>query len=108
MRFLANFFIFGTFAMDSTMLMLLMQQNAVQNPGQANQMNMILPFLMMDDFDSQSGENSELLMMMMMQGGNMGDMNSILPLLMLGDDSLDFKSLFLLTNMMKQGMILRK
>merc|ERR1712136_356269 len=41
-------------------------------------------------------------MMMMMQGGSMGDSNSILPLLMLSDDSLDFKSFFLYSNMPKQ------
>ena len=33
----------------------------------------------------------------------MGDSNSILPLLMLSDDSLDFKSFFLYSNMLKQG-----
>jgi hypothetical protein len=43
-----------------------------------------------------------MLMLMMMQGGNMNDMNSILPLLMLGDGGLDFTSLFLMTNMMNQ------
>jgi hypothetical protein len=32
----------------------------------------------------------------------MGDMNSMLPFLMMGDNSLDFKSLFLMTNMMNQ------
>ena len=32
----------------------------------------------------------------------MADMNSMLPFLMLGDDSMDFKSLFLMTNMMNQ------
>ena len=33
----------------------------------------------------------DLLILMMMQGSSMGDTNSILPLLMLDDDSIDFK-----------------
>ena len=32
----------------------------------------------------------------------MGDMSSIVPLLMLDDDSMDFQTLFLMTNMMNQ------
>lgn len=67
-------------------------------------MNMMLPLLLMGDSDDKTTENSDMLMLMMMPGGNMGDMNSIFPLLMLTDDSLDFKSLFLLTNMMKQSL----
>ena len=103
MRFLNSLFICSTLAIDSTLLMMMMQQNGNQN--QANQMDNLLPFLLMSDSDTESTENSDLLMMMMMQGGNMGDMSSILPLLMLSDDSMDFQSLFLMTNMMNQGRL---
>ena len=48
-------------------------------------------------------DNKDLLIMMMMSGGNMGDMGSILPLLLLDDDSVDFKNFFLYSNMLKQG-----
>ena len=84
----------------------MMQQNSVQNPNQANQMNMMLPLLLLDDDKStKSSDNKNMLIMMMMQGDNMGDMNSILPLLMLDDDSVDFKNFFLYSNMLKQGKI---
>ena len=107
----ANMKIFGflfsaIFAIDSTMLMLMMNQNSVQNPTQANQMNMMLPLLLLDKDESnstKSSENKDLLILMMMQGASMGDSNAILPLLMLDDDSLDFKSFFLYSNMLNQG-----
>ena len=63
---------------------------------------MMLPLLLMEDADNKTSDNSDMLMMMMMQGQNMNDMGSILPLMLLGDKSLDFKSLFLMTNMMNQ------
>ena len=102
MKFLTSFFLCGALALDSTLLMLLMQQNGVSNPNQANQMDMMLPLLLLGKDDNKTSENTDMLMLMMMQGQNMGDMNAIMPLLLLGDDSLDFKSLFLLTNMMNQ------
>ena len=100
-----GFFISAVLAIDSTMLMLMMQRNSVQNPNQANQMNMMLPLLLLDDDkkSTKSSDNKNMLIMMMMQGDNMGDMNSILPLLMLDDDSVDFKNFFLYSNMLKQG-----
>ena len=99
-----GFLISAVLAIDSTMLMLMMQQNSIQNPNQANQMNMILPLLLLDDDKStKSSDNKNMLIMMMMQGDNIGDMNSILPLLMLDDDSVDFKNFFLYSNMLKQG-----
>ena len=103
MKFFSTLFACGCMALDSTMLMLMMQNQGLQG-SQSSQMNMMLPLLLLGDRDDSSAENSDMLMLMMMQGGNMGDMNSILPLLMLSDDSLDFKSLFLLTTMMKQGL----
>ena len=100
-----GFFISAVLAIDSTMLMLMMQQNSLQNPSQANQMNMMLPLLLLDYTNStESSDNKNMLIMMMMQGDNMGDMNSILPLLMLDDDSVDFKNFFLYSNMLKQGI----
>ena len=102
-----GFLISAVLAIDSTMLMLMMQQNSVQNPNQANQMNMMLPLLLLDDDkkSTKSSDNKNMLIMMMMQGDSMGDMNSILPLLMMDDDSVDFKNFFLYSNMLKQGKI---
>ena len=101
-----GFFLSVVFAIDSTLLMLMMQQNSVANPNQANQMGMMLPLLLLDDKDAKSAENKNLLIMMMMQGGEMGDTQSILPLLLLGDGDLDFKSFFLYSNMLRQGNLL--
>ena len=100
-----GFLLSAVMAIDSTLFMLMMQQNSVQNPNQANQMNMMLPLLLLDDDkkSTKSSDNKNMLIMMMMQGDNMGDMNSILPLLMMDDDSVDFKNFFLYSNMLKQG-----
>lgn len=108
MKFLAYLLTCGCKALDSTLLMLLMQKQGVQNLNQATQINMMIPLLLLDSEDGKGKENSDMLMMMMMQGNSMGDMDSILPLLMLSDDSIDFQSLFLLMNMMKQGLYKRK
>ena len=71
-------------------------------------MNMIIPYLLMqDDDDSKNSTltNKEMLVFMMMQGDSMGSTNQILPLLFLDDENskLDFKSFFLYSNMLKQG-----
>jgi len=81
-------------------MLMLMMQNQGLNPSQSNHMNLMLPFLLMD---SDSSENTDQLIMMMMQrgGGGTTDMDSILPFLR-DDDSMDFKSIFLMLNMMKQ------
>ena len=102
MKFFA-FLLSAIVAIDSTLLMLMMNQNSVQNPSQGNQMNMMLPLLLLKDDDKNSDENKNLMIMMMMQGGNMDDTQNILPMLMLSDDSVDFKSFFLYSNMLKQG-----
>ena len=102
MKFFA-FFISAILAIDSTLLMLMMNQNSVQNPAQGNQMNMMLPLLLLKDDDKKTDENKNLMIMMMMQGGKMDDTQNILPMLMMSDDSLDFKSFFLYSNMLKQG-----
>ena len=101
-----GFLFSAIFALDSTMLMLMMNQNSVQNPNQGNQMSMMLPLLLLDkeDKSSKTSDNKDLLILMMMQGDNMGDSNAILPLLMLDDDSLDFKTFFLYSNMLNQGI----
>ena len=99
------FLLSAVLALDSTLLMLLMNQNSVGNPNQANQMNMMLPLLLLDDEDAKSADNKNLLIMMMMQGGDMGDSQAILPLLLLGDGDVDFKSFFLYSNMLKQGKL---
>ena len=100
MKFFA-FLLSVIMAIDSTLLMLMMNQNS--NPSQSNQMNMMMPLLLLDDKDSKTDKNKNLLIIMMMQGGNMADSQSILPLLMLDDDSVDFKSFFLYSNMLNQG-----
>ena len=77
---------------DSLMKMLLFSPGLFgQNEDQGNQMNSLLPFLMMES----QNENSEMLMMMMMQQPG-ADMNTMLPLLMMGDDEVDMQSLFLM------------
>ena len=82
MMFLSTFFVCSAFAIDSMMLMMMMQQN--QSPNQASQINEMLPFLLLSESDSKASENSDMLMYMMMQnGGNFGDMESMMPLLML-------------------------
>ena len=101
-----GFFLPAFLALDSTMLMLLMNENSVDNPNQANQMSSILPFLLIKDDDKKSSDNKDLLILMMMQGGSMGDTSQILPLLMLDDDSLDFKTFFMYSNMLKQGNLI--
>ena len=101
-----GFFLPAFLALDSTMLMLLMNQNSVENPNQANQMSSILPFLLIKDDDKKSSDNKDLLILMMMQGGSLGDTSQILPLLMLEDDSLDFKTFFMYSNMLKQGNLI--
>ena len=79
---------------DSLMKMLLFSPGLLgQNEVQGNQMNSLLPFLMMD---SDSDDNSEMLMMMMMMQQPGADMNSMLPLLMMGDEEVDMQSLFLM------------
>ena len=97
------FLLSAIMAIDSTLLMLMMNQNLVQNPTQGNQMNMMLPLILLKDDDKKSDENKNLMIMMMMQGGNLDDTQNILPMLMMSDDSLDFKSFFLYSNMLKQG-----
>jgi len=67
MKFFTSFFVCGALAMDSTLMMLLMQ-NGMQNPNQASQMNMMIPLLLLDDGDSKSSENTNMLMLMMIQG----------------------------------------
>ena len=87
----------------ATKLMLMMNPNLFGGSDhQVDQMNPLLPMLLMDSGDSS---NSKLMMIMMMQnGGAMNDMNGMLPMLMMGDDELDFKSLFLMTSMMEKGI----
>ena len=90
-------------ALDSTMLMLMMNQNSMQNSHQANQMSIILPMLLLgDQKDVKIDENKRMLITMMMQGGNFGDSSSILPLLMLSDETVDFKNLFLFSNILQK------
>jgi len=76
------------------------------NPVQAEQMNPILPLLLLDD--GVDNDNTKALMMMMMMNQNaLGDTNAILPLLLLNDDDTDgdkdMTSLFLLSTMMQNS-----
>ena len=63
MKLFSSFFLCGALAIDSTLMMLMMQQTSVTNPGQANQMNMILPLLMLGDDDNKTSENADILML---------------------------------------------
>lgn len=103
MRFLPVF-LSTVFAIDSTMLMLFMSQKSIENGHQANQMSNLLPFILLDD-DKSKSDNKNLMIMMMMQGENMGDSNLMLPLLLTDDDELDFKIFFLYQNMMIHGKL---
>ena len=80
---------------DSLMKMLLFSPGLLgQNQAQGDQMTSLLPFLMMNE----NSENSEMLMMMMMQQPG-ADMNSMLPFLMMGEndeEGVDMQSLFLM------------
>ena len=105
MYFLPIFFLVDCLVLDSSLLMLWMQQKSLQNPLQVSQMNPILPILLgKESFDAKELENKELLIMMMMKGEDLANSKTVLPLLLLADSSLDFTSIFLYTHMMKQGM----
>jgi len=81
---------------DSLMKMLLFSPGLLgQNEQQGEQMNMLLPMLMMNR--GEETENSNMLMMMMMQQPG-ADMNSMLPLLMMDDEETDIMSLFLMVS----------
>ena len=100
MRILAFFFAFAT-AIDEMLLMMMLQyKQGVMNPSQASQINHILPLLLMEE-TTASSENSELMLMLMIQG--MGsDVNNALPFLLLGDsgdDGFDFTTFFLFSSM---------
>ena len=100
MKILTLFFALSA-ALDEMMLMMMLQnQQGVMNPYQANQMNHILPLLLIDS-SRGSSENSELMIMLMMQGlGH--DVNNALPFLLLGDstgDGFDFTTFFLFSSM---------
>ena len=78
---------------DSLMKMLLFSPGLLgQNQVQGDQMSSLLPFLLMDQEDT---DNTKMLMMMMMQQPG-ADINTMLPLLMMGDDEVDMQSLFLM------------
>ena len=101
MKIFGLFFTFS-FAMDE-LLMMMMFQNQNLGSSQDQQLSQLLPLLMLSD-DLGSSENSDLLMMMLMQeNGHVNDFNAILPMLLLGDDDfsgdIDFKNLFLLSTM---------
>ena len=100
------FFLAAGLALDSTLLMLMMQQNSMENPGQARQVDLMLPLLLLDDdISKKSVDNKDLLVLMMMQGNTMGDTQAILPLLLLDDDSVDFTNFFLYSYMLRQGKL---
>ena len=100
------FFLAAGLALDSTLLMLMMQQNSMENPGQARQVDLMLPLLLLDDdISKKSVDNKDLLVLMMMQGNTMGDTQAILPLLLLDDDSVDFTNFFLYSYMLRQGTL---
>ena len=78
---------------DSLMKMLLFSPGLLgQNQVQGDQMSSLLPFLLMDQEDT---DNTKMLMMMMMQQPG-AVINTMLPLLMMGDDEVDMQSLFLM------------
>jgi hypothetical protein len=74
------------------------------NPAQAEQMNPILPLLLLDN-DSDSDKTKALMMVMMMNQNAMSDTSSIIPLLLLDDSEgdKDMTSLFLLSTMMQNS-----
>lgn len=82
---------------DSLMKMLLFSPGLLgQNEEQGSQMSSLLPFLMMES----GNENSEMLMMMMMQQPG-ADINTMLPFLMMGDEEVDMQSLFLMVRIFR-------
>ena len=65
-------------------------------------MNIMLPWLLMDQAKSNSSSANRDLMMLMAMGGSGMDSASILPLMMMEDNSLDFKNFFLYSNLLRQ------
>jgi hypothetical protein len=96
MNLLNFFFLSSVVAVNQEILLNILQQQAASNSNQNNQLNLLPPFMMMEDMGNKTSENTDLLMSMIIQGEL--DTSSILPLLMLEDDTLDFKSIFLMTN----------
>ena len=94
---------------NSEDMMLLMMMNSM-GVSQTDPMANLLPMmLLMDDDDSTTtttttdNDNSDALMMMMMLNPDaLNDPNMMMPMLLLGDGSLDMKSMFLMTSMMQK------
>ena len=96
---LANYLLlekFGDDTSDLMKMMLLSPGLLGQNPQQSDQISQILPFMLHgDDLD-----NSKKMMFLMMSQPN-AQIESLLPLLLLEDDTVDLKTLFMLTTAMQ-------
>ena len=66
------------------LMMMLMQQQ--QNKDNNNNMNSLLPFMLMSNDEDGEGDNDSLLPFLLMNKGGMGDMSSMLPLLLSGGE----------------------
>merc|ERR1712184_217050 len=89
---------------DKLLPLMMMQGQGEFNPMmslQSTDMNSLLPLTLLDDSsDGSSSTLKDLLPLMMMSGQGMGDMQSMLPMLLLSDSSSDIKDLlpFMLMN----------
>ena len=96
---LANYLLIeklGDDTSDLMKMMLLSPGLLGQNPEQSDQISQILPFMLHgDDLD-----NSKKMMFLMLRQPN-AEIQSFLPLLLLEDETVDLKTLFMLTTSMQ-------
>jgi len=85
---------------DNLLMMMVMSPGLLgDNQVQADQMNPLLPLMLMDE---SGNNNTMMLMRMMMQNPNAG-IDQMLPFLLLDDGQTDMKSLFLMTTIMQNN-----
>ena len=85
---------------DDFMKMMLLSPGLLgKSETQARQMNPMLPYMLMD---KGNDENSKMIMMLMLQDPNIS-LDNILPYIMLENEEIDMKSLFLVTTVMQKN-----
>ncbi|CBY23395.1 unnamed protein product [Oikopleura dioica] len=102
---IAQHYLANSFADDHNEKLMILMNPAFKDASfdQAEQMKMILPLVLMD---AKTNENSKMLMMLIMQDPQWlenSDNHMLFTYLMNAeDDSLDFKTMFLMTNMFRK------
>lgn len=104
---IAQHYLADKFADDHNDKLMILMNPAFKDASfdQSEQMKMMLPLLLMD---AKTNENSKLLMMLIMQDPQWlenNDNHMLFTYLMNAeDDTLDFKTMFLMTNMFRKGI----